>query len=183
MVALGVVVVGLGPASVSAGDAARLAQGFAAPIVEGASLGGVRLGSSEAEVVAALGVPEQVGSSRPGAAVPLKVALYRLGAPPTVLRVVFREGRVEAALVVTFDLSRPPLFTGRARGVGLGSKIRAVRNAYGPGTGGRLWYPALGIASNPQDKDQPDEDPVYAILVTRPGFEEHLVDLYGRVIH
>ena len=176
-------VVGQGVTPLSAGDPAKLAQALTAPIVEGRNLAGVRVGATEGEVVVAVGVPDRIDPSRPGSGAPFKVALYFIATPVTLLRVVFREGQVEAVLVMTVNPSQTPALTGKIRGVGLGSPVQAVRAAYGPGTAGRLWYPAAGIGFNPADRDPADHEVVYAILVARPGLDDKLVEAYGRVMH
>lgn len=176
----GLLTASLGARLLLAGDTTKMFRAFMAPIMEGQTLAGVSVGASELDVVTGLGVPDQVTSSPPGTGVSLKVADY--GMPPSMLlRVFFMDGRVDAILVMTFDLSQPTAFTGKIRGVGLLSDLRAVRAAYGPGTGGRLWYPDLGIAFNPADRDRPDEEQVYAILVVRPGPNDR-IETYGRVL-
>ena len=107
---------GQGVTPLLAGDSAKLAQALAAPIVEGRSLAGVRVGATEDEVVTTLGVPDRVDSSRPGSGTPFKVALYLMVTPVTLLRVVFREGHVEAVLVMTTAPSQTPVLTGKIRG-------------------------------------------------------------------
>lgn len=176
-------VASLGVLRAWAGDPAKLARALSAPIVEGRTLAGVHIGASEREVVTLLGVPDSVESSPARGGEPLKVAHYMARPPATMLRVVFRKGRVEAVVVVAFDPSRAAVVAGQARGVGLGSTLGAVRAAYGPGPAGRLWYPALGIAFNPADKDRPDDEVVYIVLVARPGLDDDLVEAYGRVGH
>ncbi len=178
-----ILVMGLGWSSVWARDRAKLAQALTSPIVEGRSLASVHLGSTEHEVVTALGVPDQIGSLRPGSIAQTKMAHYYMAQQRMILRVVFREGRVEAVLVMAVDPSRAAALTGKTQGVGLGSPVQAVRATFGPGTAGRLWYPAAGIAFNPADRDPADHDLVYAILVTRAGLDDGLVEAYGRMMH
>lgn len=176
-----ILAVRVGTPPLLAEDTTKLARTFMGPIIEGQALAGVSVGASELDVVTTLGVPVRVMSSSLDAGASFKAADY--GMPPSILlRVFFRGGRVDAILVITFDLSTPPTFTGKVRGVGLLSELRAVRAAYGPGRAGRLWYPDLGIAFNPADQGRPDDDQVYAILIIRPGPSD-LIETYGRVIH
>lgn len=177
-----ILMMGLGWTFVWARDPAKLAQALTSPIVEGQSLASVHLGSTEGEVVTALGVPDEIDSFHRGSIAPVKMAHYLTAPPGTILRVVFREGRVEAVLMAV-NPYRALALTGKVRGVGLGSPVQAVRAAFGPGTAGRLWYPAIGIGFNPADRDPADRYVVYAILVARPGLNEELVEMYGRVGH
>ncbi|HEV8641983.1 MAG TPA: hypothetical protein VGV13_12860 [Methylomirabilota bacterium] len=159
-----------------AADLAKLRLALSAPMVAGQSLAGVRLGSSESDVVRDLGAPDRVSSS-----LSIKVADY-LEASNTWLRIFLRDGRVDAILIAVLRLDSAPSFSAGLRGVGLGSTVGAVRNAFGPGTDGRLWYPQLGVAFNPADRERPDNERVYAVLVLKPGPND-MVEAYGRLAH
>jgi len=153
----------------------------AVPSSRDQSVGDIRLGAGEDEIVTVLGVPDRLDSSYSGGSVDLKIAHYATPSPPPILWVILRAGRVEAVPVVAADLSRPVEFRGKSRGVGLGSLIADVRKAYGTLRASRLWYPAAGIAFNPAEIDPSDRDRVDAILIGRPGLDVKLVGAHGRL--
>lgn len=183
---------GWGPPPVDAGEATKLTRALQAPIAEGESLAGIRVGMSERDVVAALGVPDEVETLplrietetlpfKPEVeTVLLKVAGYE-AASGIVLRVSFKEGWVAAILLVGYTPGARAAVSARVQGIGLGSELRAVRAAFGPGVDGRLWYPDRGIAFNPNIRHAPDDQPVYAILVLRRGPDD-LVAAYGTLV-
>lgn len=170
-----VVLCGLAAFQADGADVAKLRSALSAPVVAGQSLAGVRLGVAEGDVIQYLGAPDRVSSSRA-----IKVADY-LEVPNTWLRIFFENGRVDAVLIAILRLDLAPGFSGTIRRVGLGSTVGAVRKAFGPGTDGRLWYPRLGVAFNPADRERPDDERVYAVLVLKPGPSD-MVGAYGRVV-
>lgn len=106
------------------------------PIVEGASIAGVKIGDPEAEIFEALGFPDLMESnflrephkSQQG----LKFLLYGLD-KENLITIYTKYGKVEAIHLfwVGAGQATPPAYKGKTtKGIGLGDKVEDVRRYY-----------------------------------------------------